>query len=388
MAGKKVRCKCEALFRVPDERDNGKSTFDLGDGAEPGAPDTQATKSCPSCAADIAANAVLCIHCGYNLETGKGMGTEVGFATKTAHKPARVYTGRADGFFGKLSRSWQFAKIAYGILWDFKQLVIFPIFSAAAALVVAASFLLPVWSTGTMSQFTALLDNDSNGPVEAGPLVWVFVFLFYLCNYFVIAFFNTALAACAMKVCAGDAPTIGFGLRIAAKRLPQILGWAVVSATVGLVLKMIENANDKVGAIIAAVLGTGWTVLTYFVVPVLAVEGVGPIKAVKQSFDTLRQMWGEAVLGNFSMGLLAFLITLPIYLALIAALVFSISAGQTILVVTCVVLLVLVAILAAAVSSAADVVFRGLLYNYATGRTIPEEVDDQIFAAAFATSAK
>ena len=89
--------------------------------------------------------------------------------------------------------------------------------------------------------------------------------------------------------CAGDAPTIGFGLRIAVKRLPQIFGWAVVSATVGLILKMIENANDKVGAIIAALLGTGWTVLTYFVVPVLAVEGVGPVKAVKQSFDTLRQ---------------------------------------------------------------------------------------------------
>ena len=381
--GKRVRCKCDAVFTVPDAPSTDPAD-PSGVGAAAGP--SPGKKNCPSCHAEVAPSAVICIGCGFNMETGQTMGTDVGRAIKTAHKRRRVYDGHPDGIFGRLRRSWEFAKIAYGILWDFKQLVVFPIFSGTAALLVLLSFILPAWGTGTLDQFTAFLDEEST--VQASPLVYVLVFAFYLCNYFVIAFFNTALAACAMKVCAGEAPTIGFGLNIAVKRLPQILGWAFVSATVGLILKMIENSNEKVGAIVAAILGTGWTILTYFVVPVLAVEGIGPFKAIKQSVATLKETWGETVLGNFSMALLTFLVTLPIYLILGMLIYLCGSNGQIVLAGILVCLFVLAVVLAAAVSSAADMVFRGLLYNYATGRTIPEEVDEDLFVAAFAARGK
>ena len=383
IVSKRVRCKCDAVFTVPDAPLTGPAQLPgVGAAAVP----SSAEKNCPSCHAEVAPNAVICIGCGFNMETGQTTGTDLGRAIKTAHKRRRVYDGHADGFFGRLRRSWEFAKIAYGILWDFKQLIVFPIFSGAAALLVLLSFILPVWGTGTLDQFMAMLDEEAT--VQASPVVYVMVFVFYLCNYFVIAFFNTALAACAMKVCAGEAPTIGFGLSIAVKRLPQILGWAVMSATVGLILKMIENSNEKVGAIIAALLGTGWTILTYFVVPVLAVEGIGPFKAIKQSLATLKETWGETILGNFSMGLLTFLVTLPIYLILGILIFLCGSNGQFVLAGILVFMFVLALILAAVVSSAADMVFRGLLYNYATGRTIPEEVDEDLFVAAFAARAK
>ena len=392
LAGKKVRCKCSAVITVPAQLPAAEEQtygLDLGDSdagiavAQAAQSEAGGEESCPSCGAQVPASAVICVSCGFNLATSSQMETKVGRAIKQGGTRHKVYAGGHDGFFGRLSRSWQFAKISYGILWDFKYLVIFPILSGIAAILVLASFILPAWGTGTMDQFMALLDEEQRVD-QVNPVVYVLVFLFYFCSYFVIAFFNTALSACALKVCAGEMPSIGYGLSIAVKRLPQIVSWALVSATVGLILKMIENANEKVGAIIAAIIGTGWTVLTYFVVPVLAVEGVGPFKAVKQSFATLRKTWGETVLGNFSMGVLAFLVTLPVYLALGALIVLMLSMGQMVLVGVLVAVMVLFAILSAAVMSAADTVFCALLYNYATGRTIPEEVDESLFAAAFA----
>ncbi len=385
LAGKKVRCKCSAVITVPTE----EQTYDLdlgnSDSGEAAAAQgkTGAQQPCPSCGVQVPAIAVICVSCGFNLATGGQMETQVGRAVKQSEKRSKVYAGSHDGFFGRLGRSWQFAKISYGILWDFKYLVIFPVLSSIAATLVLASFILPAWGMGTMDQFMGLLDDDKRVE-QVSPLVYVLVFLFYFCSYFVIAFFNTSLTACALKVCAGESPSIGYGLGIAAKRLPQIAGWSLVSATVGLILKIIENSNKKVGAIVAAILGTGWTVLTYFVIPVLAVEGVGPMKAVKQSVTTLRSSWGEMVLGNFSMRVLSILVMLPLYLALGALIFLMMSMGQAAMAVIMVVIFVIVVILSAAAMSAADTVFCALLYNYATGQIIPEEVDESLFAAAFA----
>ncbi|MEX0885626.1 MAG: DUF6159 family protein, partial [Phycisphaeraceae bacterium] len=293
----------------------------------------------------------------------------------------------AGGFFERMSRSWEYVKISYGILWHHKQLLVFPVFSGIAAMLVLASFYLPLAGTDIMAQMDAFLGEDM--AVSGLPLhVYLLVFGFYFCSYFVIVFFNTALAACALRVCDGETPTIGYGLSIAMRRLPQIAGWALISATVGLVLKVIENSNEKVGAIIAAVLGTGWTILTFFVIPVLAAEGLGPVDAFKRALGTLRQTWGEALVGNFSLAIISFILSLPLFIVLFAVLAVAFQGGHMVLIVAVIVALVALALLVAVVSSAADMVFRSLLYNYATGRTVPDEVDVDALEAAFGSRAE
>lgn len=284
--------------------------------------------------------------------------------------------------FDTLSRSWEFAKVSYGILWDFKQLIIFPILSSIAALLVSASFLLPLWSSGTLEQWFAFMDEEQAGGGNAA--MYMMAFCFYFVNYLVIVFFNVALTACAMKVISGEAPTLGDGLSMATKRLPQIAAWAGVSAIIGVVLKAIENSNEKFGHIIAAVLGMGWTIMTYFVVPVLVLEGVGPIDAIKRSASTLKETWGEAAVGHFSLGLLSMLVMLPAILLAGLLIFFAVGSGSTPLIVAAIVFAVLTVALAAAATSAADVIFQALLYNYATGRSIPADIDTSAFADAFA----
>ncbi|MHC4415187.1 MAG: DUF6159 family protein [Planctomycetota bacterium] len=288
--------------------------------------------------------------------------------------------------FATLARSWQFAKISYGIIWDFKRLLVFPLVSILASGVVLASFLVPLWGTGTLEAWLEFADGDSTTKATAADQVWMYLtlFLFYFCSYFVITFFNSGLVACAMKVVNGEIPTVGYGMSMAAKRLPQILAWSFVSALIGVLLKAIENANEKAGRWIAAILGTAWTAMTFFVVPVLVMDGAGPVTAIKRSLKTLKSTWGTALVGQFSLGFLSFLIMLPVFLVVIVLGGLAFAAGNLAGIVLAAVVAVGLIVVTAAVTSAADIVFKALLYNYATGRSVPDHVDTAHFREAFA----
>lgn len=279
-------------------------------------------------------------------------------------------------FFQSLARSWQFAKISYGIIWDFKQLVIFPILSTIALVLVLVSFIAPLLGFGVMQSWTA----GNGAPLP--PSFYIITFAFYFICYFVIVFFNTALIACAMQVIEGKAPTLGDGLSVAFQRLPQIVAWALVSAVVGVLLKVVENAHEKAGQFVSAILGSAWSALTYLVVPVIAAEGVGPVDAVRRSFETIKSTWGEALAGNMGIGMLGFLLSLPLILltgaaAALVAPISPIAAG----VVVCLGVVLLMTV--AAVNSAADAVFRAILYNFATGNTLPESIPTEPLRQAF-----
>src|SRR5262249_36395741 len=209
--------------------------------------------------------------------------------------------------FERLQASFALARSSWQVLWTDKRLIVFPILSGIGCLLVMAGFALPFIAQPHLLDF---LNNKAPGN-HVPPWVYVVGFAYYFCSYFVVIFFNAALISCALIRFNGGTPTVADGLQAAASRLPQILAWALVSATVGLILKLIESANEKVGEFVSALLGTAWTVLTYFVVPVLVVERVGPIQAIKRSMKILRKTWGEALIGNIGIGFFMFLLALP-----------------------------------------------------------------------------
>ena len=282
-------------------------------------------------------------------------------------------------FFDKLERSWDFAKTSYSILWDHKPLLLFPILSGIAAIIVVASFGLPLWSSGTIETW---LDEDTAAGSQKTTM-YVTLFAFYFCSYFVIVFFNSALVACAMQALNGEAPSVGYGLSVAVKRLPQILAWAFVSAVIGTVLRVIENANERAGRFIAGLLGMAWTALTFLVVPVIVVDGVGPIEAFKRSVSTLKSTWGEALMGNFSLGLIGFLLSLPVILVAALLIWAAVSAGSTVAAAAILIIAIGALLLLAAASAAADTIFKALLFSHATGRSVPENIDTNKFSYAF-----
>src|ERR1700722_2822907 len=130
-----------------------------------------------------------------------------------------------------------------------KGLLAFPFLSGIACLLVMGSFALPMFLSGAFTM------DENVGEVTHNPLAYVILFAFYFCNYFVIIFFNSALVACAIIRFNGGSPSVSDGLQAASARLPQIVGWSLVSATVGFVLKIIESQSDRVGEIVSGLLG-------------------------------------------------------------------------------------------------------------------------------------
>lgn len=280
--------------------------------------------------------------------------------------------------FDRIGTGWELMKQSFGVLRHDKELVLFPVMSGVACLLVIASFAVPLWS---MPWFREAVENKD---VQQNPVMWVLLFVFYVVNYFVVVFFNAALVSCALKRLSGGDPTIGYGISEAMSRLPQIAAWALVSGTIGFLLKAIESKNEKLGSLVASLLGAAWAIATYFVVPVLVVEKVGPWDALKRSTSLIRRTWGEALVGNMGISLIIFVATLPGVAMIILGFVLGAATSQMAITVACVLLGVIWMVGASLVSAAAQSVLLTALYLYASEGTVPPQFDATLLQNAFA----
>jgi hypothetical protein len=278
--------------------------------------------------------------------------------------------------FDRLANSFALARSSWQVLRLDKQLLVFPVLSGLGCLLVLASFAIPFVA------HPQWLDFARGGAEHVPPWVYAVAFAYYFCSYFVVIFFNAALISCALVRFNGGTPTLTDGLQAAASRLPQILAWAVVSATVGMLLKVIENAHEKAGQIVSALLGTAWTIITFFVVPVLVVEKVGPFEAIQRSLAILRHTWGEALVGNMGIGLFIFLLALPgVALGLIGGLVCA--EVSTVLGIAILGLAVAYFLIWSAIGPALHGIFLGALYQYASKGQVPDGFEAGVMKQAF-----
>ncbi len=279
--------------------------------------------------------------------------------------------------FERMANGWEMARQSWEVLKLDKELLLFPLLSGIACLLVVASFAAPILVNP--EAFQGVLNAEE--PLQ-NPLAMLALFAFYFVNYFVIVFFNSALVACAIIRFRGGDPTVRDGLRAAWSRLPQIVAWALVSATVGVVLRVIESRSERVGQIVAGLMGMAWTATTYFVVPVLVVEKLGPVDAVKRSLAVLRRTWGESLSANFSTGFFVFLgmilAAVPLVLGFLA-----LSAGNTALGILLVVCGVVSMIIVNLIGSALNAIQLGALYLYAADGKVPSHYDAALLQQAF-----
>jgi hypothetical protein len=290
--------------------------------------------------------------------------------------------GKELAMFARLSRGWELTKESFAVLRQDKRLLLFPLFSAVASLLVTASFLLPLWN----SKYAALLLDEKRLPNDPGA--YVLLFLFYFVNYAVMVYFNAALVACAVLRFKGGEPGLSFGLQAANRCLPQILAWALVSATVGVILKIIESRSERVGQLVAGVLGAAWGIGTYFVVPALVVGRVGPIEAVQRSLATIRKTWGESLSANVSAGAIFFVVTLILLLPLVLGGVLvsvGIGNGSIVPLALGIALVVVLLLTISLVSSALHTILQAALYLYAAEGVVPQAMNENLLREAFTT---
>ncbi len=258
------------------------------------------------------------------------------------------------------------------------ELMLFPLASGIACMAVLASFLVPLFGMGT-DYLEVLTDEKTTG---ADIVAYVLMFLFYFVNYFIVIFFNSALVACAIIRFKGGNPTVMDGIRAALASIHYIVLWALVAATVGMILKAIESRSENVGRFIAGFLGTAWSILTYFVVPVLVVEHQAPWDAFNRSRKIMFKTWGEALASTFSLSLINFVIFIVGAIPIVAGIA-MVSTAAAVLGYVLIALGIVLIILGALCTSALDSILLAGLYIYAEEGIVPDAYDKSTFSAAF-----
>jgi len=206
---------------------------------------------------------------------------------------------------GSVSNSISFIKYALNFLMNNKDLMIFPFISILASL----SFI-ALGITGGAILFETLSQLQQTGIIIGVALL----ILAYFILSFIIIFFSASLYACTLGRLSGQIVTLRAGMLLASKHWQSLLGWSIVSTTVGLVLQALENLHNTIADIISFILGISWSVTTYFVLPTLILNDVGPIKAIKQAGAVFGKGWRKTIRVNFILSFIMMIIVGLIYL--------------------------------------------------------------------------
>lgn len=260
--------------------------------------------------------------------------------------------------FNSISRSWSLIKSSIKVLEADRELMIFPIISAISVLLLSAVFFVPMLLVGYFGRMA------SQGLQVVDYLI---LFLFYLLQYLLIFLSNTALVGAAMIRIRGGDPTIKDGIRIAFDRFVPIFFYALIASTVGMLLSLIKNRGNSLSKIVTSILGFVWNVATFLVVPILAVEDVGPIEAIKRSVVYLKKTWGEQLVGSFSIGGIFSLIILALIVIGALVLFLLINAGaQPWAFVSLFAVLIIFILAVALLNSTLNGIYTAAVYQYAT----------------------
>lgn len=214
----------------------------------------------------------------------------------------------------KFDRALDLGTACWKALMLDKEMLVFPLLSLLGVAAALGGVFAPVVLSGNWQTLAQSLAAD---PQLEDPRLLVVGFLLLFLIHFVVTFFNAALLACAMIRFAGGDPTVIDGLRASVRNLPQILAWALFTASIGFLLNLIASRIKGLAQFGVRLLGAGWAIASYFAVPVLVVEGVGPIAAVRRSVGLLRKSWGEALVAHAGLSALNYigvLVGLPLML--------------------------------------------------------------------------
>lgn len=282
--------------------------------------------------------------------------------------------------FDRISRSWALAGACWDVLMEDPALLIFPLLSAIAIVLLMASFAMPIWLMHHSLQ-SAPADGSTTHTLRLSSYAATYVF--YVITYSVVMFFNSALIAVALRRLDGESAGVKDGLEAALSNLPAILGYALIAATVGTILRAIEQRVGLIGRIVTSLIGAAWTLATAMTLPVLIVENVGPVEAISRSLDLLRRNWGENVIGNVGISLGIAVIGVPICALGVLFLISAISSKAPGMIMLAGMVLFVMIIGLSIVSATLHSIYTAALYRFATGDKDNGPIGAELLADAY-----
>jgi hypothetical protein len=280
------------------------------------------------------------------------------------------------------SRSWALTKVTFDVINKDRELLWFALLSFIFSTLFAVIMIVPT--------VLATLMNEGFNTESLQLFEYVIIFITYFGMAFIATFFNVCVVYTTKVRFEGGNATFGESFKFALSKTWLIVQWSLLAATVGLLLRLIENFARRLGkpgqiivSILVALLGMAWTIVTIFVVPVLVYEGLGPIEAVKKSLQVIKKTWGESLIKAIGLGFVQFLVMLGIIIfsGLLAyglnmafewkGLLAGIGIG------------VLLLMLVGLVFSVASTIFNTALYVYANNGQIASGFSEEVIKGAF-----
>ena len=280
------------------------------------------------------------------------------------------------------ARSWNITKLTFGVINKDRELIWFALLSFIFSTLFAIAMIVP--------SVVPTIMNEGISGTTLEAYQYIVIFLTYFGLAFIATFFNVCVVYTTKIRFEGGNATFGESMQFAFSKLGLIFQWSLLSATVGLLLKILDNLASRLGKggqivaqIIIGLVGMAWSIVTIFVVPVLVYEGLGPIPAVKKSMQVIKKTWGESLIKAIGLGLVQFfvfvlLIAITFGLTYVLANLFDITG----LIVGVSIGLILL-FLAGLIFSVASMVFNTALYVYASNNLIASGFNEEVIKGAF-----
>ncbi|MCQ3806628.1 MAG: DUF6159 family protein [Acidimicrobiaceae bacterium] len=272
---------------------------------------------------------------------------------------------------GRIRNTFELAKLSWGVLKKDRELLVIPILS----FLVSAALLIPL---AFVVFATASTESGGVNEASANPAMLLVGIVAALGLSVISVFFNGALVAGAHERLAGGDPTVGSAIRKAFSRIPGLVPWAIMTATVGLILRALRERAGWLGQFAINMIGLAWEVATFLVVPAIVIDGKGAVEGLKTSGALLKSTWGENLAARVGFGLLGFVAMLP---ALLLIVVLA-SLGGVGLIVGITIGVVWIAVVVV-VMTALNAVFQAALYLYATSGMAPSGFEGSSIGESF-----
>src|ERR1700742_514347 len=213
----------------------------------------------------------------------------------------------------RIRRGWALTKKSWALLNSHRVLIRFPLYGGIATIILGLVFLGP----GAFA-----LDQHTYG--IGVPLIVIGIYVLSVVGIY----FSVGLAACSDRIFRGESATVGDGIAVANQRLGAVCGWAALSTAIALIIGLLENQGGALGDIAGRLVGTAWSLVTFLSVPVIAIEGTGPVATLKRSASLFKSRWGAQITGNIAIGAAIFFIgVLPAAIVIVAGVLLWSSAS-------------------------------------------------------------
>jgi hypothetical protein len=281
-------------------------------------------------------------------------------------------------------RSWKMTKLSLNVMKKDKELFLFPIIGGIFSLIFLLSMIFPVLVTSAAS--------DASG-TSSGMSFYLLIFLIYFGLAMIATFFNTCVVYTVKRRFDGGNATFWESIKFTLSRIHLVIAWGIISATVGLLLRILDQIGENMGevgqimmSILTSILGAIWSIITVFVIPAMVYHNIGPFKAIKMSIHSLKKTWGESLVRYYGLGLIeAIMIVVGVILGIIFAIV---TSPVPALFYTVIIIFAIYLVAVLTFFSVANTIFNTALFVYADTGRVPKAYDAEIIEHAFAKKEK